>query len=463
MSTDWTMAHRMNLRSETARGTSGSTEENVADGGSRHPGALRILCISPVFPPLADPEAFCGGKMVLALQKAGVDVVVLRDCPPLTSRIDPSSCWNPLADPNYEIDTSGTWNKPWALLLGGRYLSLIKGRLIRAYLRRALRSHQEKPFHLVYSRSLPMYAHIIGYWCSRALGVPWVANVNDPWDLHMCPDVTLTPPPWTRRVVAKYWLHRGLASATLVTYPSARLRDFHVRLSGVKHDSAIVGHVGWTCDAPRKPQPCLHFVHAGRLIDSVSNRGASSLLLGFQQFLSRHPEARADVRMTLVGPDDAKSREVVADLHLQDTITWKGRVSYEESLRCIEEASVCILVEGSMKEGIYLPSKVADYAVAGKAILALSPANGVIADMLPCRGLVRVDPHDAPAISEAIRHFYQLYKSGGLQSECLTDGFISQFTPARVADTFLRVVHDAIPALPYMGDSCSRNGRSVGK
>jgi hypothetical protein len=198
-----------------------------------HAGALRILCISPFFPPLVNPEAFCGGKMVLALQEAGVDVVVLRDRPLLTSRIDPSSCWKPLTDPNYQVDILPTWNKPWALLLGGRYLSLKMGRPVRAYVHRALRLHREKPFHLVYSRSLPMYAHIIGYWCSRALRLPWVASVNDPWDLHMFPDVAQDPPSWTGGVVSKYWLQKGLASAILVTYPSARCRIRHVRLSGV--------------------------------------------------------------------------------------------------------------------------------------------------------------------------------------------------------------------------------------
>ena len=399
--------------------------------------------------------------MVLALQKAGVDVVVLRDRPPLASRIDPSSCWNPLADPNCQINVSRTWNKPWALLLGGRYLSLKMGRPVRAYVQQALRLHREKPFHLVYSRSLPMYAHIIGYWCSRALRLPWVANVNDPWDLYMCPEAALKPPSWTDGIVSKYWLHKGLASATLATYPSARMRDFHVRLSGVPHDNAIVPHVGWTCGAPQKRLPCLHLVHTGRLIDAVSNRGSSPLLLGFHQFLSCHPEARADVRMTLVGPDDAESKELVVGLHLQDAVLWKGRVSYEESLRCISDASVCILVEGRIKEGIYLPSKVADYAAAGKAILALSPGVGVIADMLPCRGLVRVDPHDVSAIGEAIGHFYQLHKSGGLPGERPTDEFISQFTPASVANTFLRAVRGVIPALSYVRDSYSDQGRTV--
>ncbi len=439
-----------------------------------HADPLRILCISPVFPPVANPEAFCGGKMVLALQEAGVEVVALRDRPSFASPIDPSPCWNRLARPDGEIDGSPTWNKPWAGFLGGRYASVRNGRLIRAYIQRALRLHREKPFHLVYSRSLPMYAHIIGYWCSRALGLPWAASVNDPWDLHMFPEVAPKPPPWLHGVVAGYWLRKGLASASLVTYPSARLRDFHLRLSGVPHSSAIVPHVGWTHgnSQPSQPGPGspmqhsalggpLHLVHAGRLTDTLSNRGCSCLLQGFHQFLACHPEARADVRMTLVGPSDAASRDLTVGLHLQDRITWTGQVSYEESLRYIREAAVCILVEGSLQEGIYLPSKVADYAVAGKAILALSPAVGVVADMLPCPGLVRVDPHDVPGIGAAIGHFYRLHKNGELQRERPPAEFIAQFTPARVVDTFLRALHDVIPALPHVQNTHVGQGATM--
>jgi hypothetical protein len=422
---------------------------------------LRILCVSPVFPPVADPESFCGGKMVLALQKAGVDVVVLRNPVSMTPQTDPSPCWKALADTSFEINLRRTWNKPWALLLGGRYRSLIKGRPIRAYVQQALRLHRQKPFHLVYSRSLPMMAQIYGYWCARALGVPWVPNVNDPWDLHLCPDVNLKPPSWVHGVISKYWLHKGLASANLVTYPSARLRDFHVRLSGVEHRSAVVPHVGWSSDASPQRPPYLHLVHTGRLTDCVSNRGSSSLLLGLHQFLSCHPEARGGVHMTLVGPVDPASKESVVGLHLQDAVTWKGRVSYEESLHCIREASVCILVEGRLQEGIYLPSKVADYAVAGKPILALSPATGVIADMLPCQGLVRVDPQDVAAIAEGIGHFYRLHRSGRLPSEGLPAEFMSQFSPAEVADTFLRAVHEAIPALPFVPAARADRGRTV--
>ncbi len=165
--------------------------------------------------------------------------------------------------------------------------------------------------------------------------------------------------------------------------------------------------------------------------------------------------------MTLVGPNDAASRDLVVGLHLQDRITWTGRVSYEESLGYIRAAAVCLLVEGSLKEGIYLPSKVADYAVAGKAILALSPAVGVVADLLPCRGLVRVDPQDVPAIGAAIGHFYQLYKSGAAPRERLPEEFIAPFTPARVADTFLRAVQSVIPALPYVPNAYAGQGRTM--
>jgi hypothetical protein len=113
-----------------------------------------------------------------------------------------------------------------------------------------------------------------------------------------------------------------------------------------------------------------------------------------------------------------------------------------------------------MREGIYLASKVTDYAAAGRPILALSPARGVIADMLPCRGIVRVDLDKVDAIAQAIGHFHQLYKAGKIQDERLTDEFVSQFKPAQVAARFFHCVSDAIPELSQL-HPCAELEKSV--
>ena len=91
-----------------------------------------------------------------------------------------------------------------------------------------------------------------------------------------------------------------------------------------------------------------------------------------------------------------------------------GHTDYEESLKYIQSATACLLVEGDMAEGIFLPSKAIDYISARKPILALSPAVGVVADLASGGGIIRVDPGDACAIRDAIRGLYADFRERNL-------------------------------------------------
>jgi H2-forming N5,N10-methylenetetrahydromethanopterin dehydrogenase-like enzyme len=75
---------------------------------------VRVLCISPLFPPLADAEAFCGGKMVYALIAAGHDVVVLCEPPSPTRLADTSSYWKQLESVVRYVDVPPAWKSSMA-------------------------------------------------------------------------------------------------------------------------------------------------------------------------------------------------------------------------------------------------------------------------------------------------------------------------------------------------------------
>jgi hypothetical protein len=100
---------------------------------------------------------------------------------------------------------------------------------------------------------------------------------------------------------------------------------------------------------------------------------------------------------------------------LQRNVQSVGRVNYEASLNHICSASVCLLIEASMDESIFFPSKLADYLVCGKPVLALSPRAGTVADLASRGELMRVD-HDPEAIRNAITTLYSEFKRGTLSS-----------------------------------------------
>jgi len=404
----------------------------------------RILCISTVTVPQANSEAFCGAKMAAALRAADVDVQIICDGNYISepgAPYDNSSYWSSLNPATHAVRADEKRNVFKALACAVRYRALkMHPRWVNAVVSRARELHRRKPFDLVYSRSPASRAHVAGYWTKRALRVPWVANINDPWELHLFPDCPPRKVSAVYDAVSKYWLRKTLRSADLVTYPSARLAAFTQELAGVRQNSAVIEHIGRAAEDPPAEAGVFRFVHAGKLTArSRTQRSAAGLLQGLRRFLAMHPEASEHTELVLLGPEDEESRRPVEELGLAGIVRCVGRKSYQESLRFISAAAVCVLVEAQMKEGIYLPSKFADYIVARKPVLALSPQNGTIAD-IDDAGVMRVDPDDAEGIADAIEKYYEDFTNGSLARRTPSEKIARAFEADSVAQKFLNAV-----------------------
>ena len=404
----------------------------------------RILCISPLFAPMADSEAFCSAKMVAALVKAGADVRVLscsnvvRENPTR----DASPAWQELEPLRMDLPTPTERSLWTSICTGVRYRTSMYSRWVARVSKQARILHQQRPFDLVYSRSLPMCAHIAGFWCAKTLGLPWVANLNDPWEGQFLPEVAFPNLSMLNSATYTFWLRRTLESADLITYPCERLHAFHARVSGIDHEAAIVPHVAQVSDAAAGNEHLFHLLHAGKLGASENPpRPVRPLLIALKNFLDAKVDARPCTRLTLVGPADEGTNKLIVELGLQDIVSNTGRVSYEQSLRWIAAATVCVLVEAVVDEGIFFPSKLVDYLSAGKPVLAMVPEKGTTADLAEAHSSVtKVGQHDPAPIQTTITDLYEEFKAGRLAFRAPIPSLRNQFTSAQVAGEFLAAV-----------------------
>lgn len=420
-------------------------EDNVVRSSTNR--RVRILCISPFFPPTVNSEAFCSGKMVKALLDAGLDISVLHCSNVNGSRPgrDESNFWRSLEDVSTDVVIPAVNNRLRTIALAARYRTHFYVRWIDAIVRRARELHAEQNFDVVYSRSLPTVAHLAGYWCATTLNLPWVANMNDPWDSFMVPGRGGDASP-LYSAVSTQWLRRTLRKADLVMYPSERLHHYQGRITGIDRPAVILPHVGYSARAfdefaDVRSGAVFRLVHAGKLgSHEKPSRPAASLLIGLSAFLSAHPEARHMTRLTLVGPEDPETLTQIARLGIQSMVEVVGSVSYEESLRYIATAAVCLLVEARLEEGIFLPSKLVDYISARKPVLALSPRAGIVADLAADNAILRADPDDPRSVRDALEHLYEDFKRGTLHARNPTPELIAQFEPPVVAERFLTAI-----------------------
>jgi hypothetical protein len=411
----------------------------------------RILCIAPHFAPVVDSESFCGAKMVKALLDVGLDVKVIYSTNYPAGRsapLDTSAAWEFTHSTTIDIPVSARKERLRSLFTALSYHSHY-ARWVDSVVRRAVELHEERRFDLIYSRSWPMLAHVAGFWCARKLRLPWIANINDPWDVCYFPGVRKEQTSWSERRFARLWLKRTFAHAQLLTFPSQQLAEFHFRLSRMAPPTKVIPHVGYSKDTPsvntQSTKDLFRIVHAGKLgASELSGRSTSGLLRALASFLAKTPDAQSVTRLVLIGPNDDGTMAQAEALGLTGNIISVGPVSYEQSLVYISQASVCLLVEAKMDEGIYLPSKLVDYIVSRKPILALSPEVGVVSELSQRGGIMRVDTDNPLAIEKAIADLYSDFRTGVLM-ERAPDRLAKHFEPQEVARQFLDALRGIVP------------------
>jgi len=400
--------------------------------------SIRILCVSPVFVPSADPEAFCGAKMVRALMQSSAVVTVLSSSNFRERPVDGSALWDSVKDVMVDVPVPRSLNRLHSIVAAIRFQTPFDARWVRAAVRKAKLLHRERAFDLVYTRSLPIASHIVGFWCAKALALPWIANINDPWTSEFFPvdDSPQLSAFWSAANL--FWLRRTIRSADLTTFPCKRLKDFHLRLAKLDQHAQVVPHVGYKRNrSSQKPDGQFRLVHAGRLLAS-EGRSGKAILLGLKEFLKTFPDAAADVRLILVGPGDKETESLISEMGLQRNIDIVGRVNYENSLDYISVASACILIESRVDEGIFFASKLADYLAYGKPVLALSPKIGTAADLANRGELIRVD-QNPEAVKDAIATLYGEFKKGALSSREPSEQLQTQVEGHAIAEKFLAI------------------------
>ena len=403
---------------------------------------LRIVFISPFFAPLANAEAFCNGKLVNDLLQDGVDlkVITVDYSENIKFSYDQSSIWQPLEAVTISIPPHANTRKLFSFFLGIHYQAINWSRWINGVVKEVACLHHACPFDIIYSRGLPNVAHIAGYWLAKKLKIKWIANFNDPWDLeatHLLPQDRHLRKKGISTLLSDRWLRIVMRQADLLTFPCERLRDYHLRLVDFPANCCVIPHIGLFGKYSFSTKNfCL--LHAGSLGSGESTRRGAyqKLFIGLRRFLDHFPEAQSCTKVLLVGKEDPFTIRLAKKLNLGSFISFTDWVSYQESIDYIASASVCILVEGMMPEGIYLPSKLADYIVSRKPVLALSPEVGTIADLSHLKGITRVNVDDEKGIGNAISFFYNAFKNHKITSLSPCKELVNKFESENVTKNF---------------------------
>lgn len=387
----------------------------------------RILMYAPLFPPREGPESYVSGKLVQAMMRSGWDTkVVSIGLETLHYNTDNSRLWDNLTSSVYNLNVSNR---------GMPYNAKVSFWIFKA-IRLGLSLHRTNRFDFIMTRTQPTWAHMPGLLLSKMTGVPWIANWNDPAPTKKY------PPPYGRGADAKVGIvpmrlfNLVCRGARWHTFACERLRQYMLSYAptNVAENSSVIPHIS--------PETVEHGHLNGRKQFVIGHSGSTYLrnwrefLQGVRLFLDRC-NGNEPLLVRFFGWPDAELGPYAARLGLSHYVSTEDPKPYSESLADLLQCDVLCIIEAACREGIFLPSKIADYAWSGKPILAVSPAVGTLPDLFAAHsGGIAADCTSPEEISHALHRLYLSWKEEALGKHFEVDSLRKLFDEKTIVSQY---------------------------
>lgn len=377
----------------------------------------KILFVSVSFPPKSDPEGLQTAKYFHYLQKhpdLQIDVV--------TSAIP--TLYMPY-DPDLELYASGINQLISIPLRENRYINYARNRLglektafpdvkqsFHKQYRKVLKQLKEVP-DVIYSRADPKSSTVMAYKLKAALKIPWILHMSDPW----------ADCPITKRSGGYYrkhdeWERKCVETADIVSLTSIPTIEFYKkkypRLSQkFRFYPNVFEHVKDSEEnstATGLAEQKIKIVYTGGLADE---RSPEFLLKPLSELFKENPGFSNQLEVIFAGDVDSRNRAVFQNYNLP-FVKWIGKVPFKEALRLQRSADYLVVIDSPIEDpamSMFFPSKLLDYMVARKRILAIttkgSASHQVMQDL---KGDV-CDHSETAAIKAAIMKALNAFKN----------------------------------------------------
>ena len=305
---------------------------------------------------------------------------------------------------------------------------------------------------LLYSTAGPSSTHLAACCVHAVSGVPWIAEIHDPlvYDIE--------PRKWHQRYLVNNWLEKQICThAAAVVYFTHHALDSADRRHPVQGRKVVLRPGAAPLAAPdvnycKRKQ--IHFGHFGSL---ATTRNIYHLIHAIHLLLEDQPALQGQVVLDIYGSGlDGVSKKALGEFPLNSTLREHGRLEFDEQsgksgrLQVFEAMKLCdvlVILHGS---GLiceeYVPSKVYEYLLTGRPVLALTSATSELGRIVLDCGHQVAAPDDVHAIKDALAGYVSHWKSGGLAST----GQESPYTIDHCVSEFTTVARQVITAAQEM-------------
>lgn len=212
----------------------------------------------------------------------------------------------------------------------------------------------------------------LGHRLSRWSGIPWIADLRDPWSLH---SFKMQLRPAIIRAVIRHYESVFFHSASRVILNTQQCSEaYRVRYAeSIDSDRFVFIRNAFDRDIYHLPQGIkrddifsLHYFGSFRVYADPD-----PLFRLLTAFIHKRSLAPSDIELVLYGEQRERDMNLARETGLHDYIRLRPSVSARDALVNLHTASALVLLEGPNRK-LQLPAKLYDYLACGKPILAIS-------------------------------------------------------------------------------------------
>lgn len=237
---------------------------------------------------------------------------------------------------------------------------------------------KENKYDYIVSKNASSF--LIAYYLQKKYGIKWIASWNDPFPAYLwiAPYGHGNSPENVKKCMQVVKIMRR---ADEYLYPNARLAKYvNSYVHADDRNIHIIPHV-MTSEPPKKQKAIsgpIKIIHPGQC---NAPRHARSLLLALKELIEEKKLSKNDISLTFMGKTNADEMKMIEEEPLKNVVNMREPVAYHQSLNVLAEYNIALIIEAACEEGIFLPTKVSDFMMAGMRMLAICPQVGVLHDL----------------------------------------------------------------------------------
>jgi len=349
---------------------------------------LNVLFVSIAFPPKGDPESLQVLKYYTALRnKSDLNFSIVTSKNPTL-----------FMEPNDDLQSFliGFRELVELPIRENKYLNFVKRKIksnslnfpdskfsFHKQFQKAISKIKVVP-DVVYSRSFPISSTIMAYKMVEHFNKPWVLHLSDPWIFKSKKDAHIEESEkWNLE-----WEEKCFQKASVICLTSKKTIEFYKNKYPQFSDKFQffpnvydLNELDINSIIQEKNIKRTKFLYTGGL---TLERNPKVLLECLNELYKEQPELMLSSSFQFIGPKDSYVTNLFKEFSLPfiDNI---GPVSYFESKEFQKKAAILLLLDAPIKDpnkAVFFPSKLLDYMITCKPILAISPHFSTTSDVI---------------------------------------------------------------------------------